>query len=101
MMPSADELQVQAEARGAVPEASADFAVQKVRSLLRLAPEPVLLARVKLGMQADPAVERPAVAQANLDLNGRLIRAQATGATMRDAVEHMVDRHGSFSGRTT
>jgi len=57
MMPSADELQVQAEARGAVPEASADFAVQKVRSLLRLAPEPVLFARVQAGDAGRPAHE--------------------------------------------
>jgi len=52
----------------------------------------VLFARVKLTMAANPAVERPAVAQASLDLNGRLIRAQATGADMREAVNLMSDR---------
>jgi hypothetical protein len=52
----------------------------------------VLFARVKLTMATDPAVERPAVAQANLDLNGRLIRAQATGADMREAVNRMSGR---------
>jgi len=85
-------LQVQTETRGAVPEEAVSLAVQRVSSLLRIAPEPVLFARVKLTMMADPAVERPAIAQANVDLNGRLIRAQAAGQTMREAVGHACDR---------
>ena len=85
-------VQVQTETRGAVPEGAVDLAVHQVNSLLRVAPEPVLFARVKLIMSADPAVQRPAVAQANIDLNGRLIRAQAAGETMRAAVEHACDR---------
>ena len=85
-------VQVQAETRGAVPEGAASFAVHRVSSLLRIAPEPVLFARVKLTMAADPAVERPAIAQASIDLNGRLIRAQAAGETMRAATGHACDR---------
>ena len=85
-------MQVHTETRGAVPEGAVDLAVRRVSSLLRMAPEPVLFARVKLIMSADPAVQRPAVAQANVDLNGRLIRAEAAGGTMREAVEHACDR---------
>jgi ribosome-associated translation inhibitor RaiA len=85
-------LQVQAETRGDVPEDAVRSAVHHVGSLLRAAPEPVLFARVKLTMAADPAVERPAVAQINIDLNGRLIRTQAAGETMRAAVGHACDR---------
>lgn len=88
----AQTLQVQTEAHGAVPALAAEVAVRKVRSLLRLASEPVLFARVKLTMAADPAVERPAIAQVSLDLNGRLVRAQATGADMREAVNRMSGR---------
>jgi hypothetical protein len=43
-------------------------------------------------MAADPAVDRPAVAQANIDLNGRPVRAQAAAATMRDAIEMLSDK---------
>jgi len=68
----AESLQVQTEVHGAVPGTAIELMARKVRSLLRLVPEPVLFARVKLTMATDPAVERPAVAQANLDLNGRL-----------------------------
>ena len=84
--------EVQTYARGDVPREAMDLAVQRVRSLLRLAPEPVLFARVKLTLATDPAVEHPAIAQANVDLGGRLIRAQATGETMREAIERMGDR---------
>ena len=41
--------------------------MQRVSSLPRMAPEPVLFARVKLTMAADPAVERPVIVQANID----------------------------------
>ena len=85
-------VQVQTETRGPVPEDAVSLAVHRVSSLLHLASEPVLFARVKLTMAADPAVERPAVAQASVDLNGRLIRAQAAGGTMREAVEHACGR---------
>jgi hypothetical protein len=41
-------LHVQTEVRGDVPKAAAELAAAKVRSLLRMAPEPVLFARVTL-----------------------------------------------------
>ena len=85
-------VQVRTETRGAVPEGTVDLVVQRVSSLLRAAPEPVLFAGVKLIMSADPAVQRPAIAQVKVDLNGRPVRAQAAGGTMRAAVEHACDR---------
>jgi ribosome-associated translation inhibitor RaiA len=83
---------VQVEAHGRVPGEMRELAAAKVGSLLRFASEPVLSARVTLGVSADPAVQRPAVAQATIDLNGRIVRAQAAGETMRPAVEHMAAR---------
>lgn len=84
--------QVQTQTRGAVPEGAVTFAVRRVSSLLRVASEPVLFVRVELAMSADPAVERPAVTEVNVDLNGRLIRVRAAGETMREAVGHACDR---------
>lgn len=80
------------EAHGEVSAETRDLAAAKVASLFRLASEPVLSARVTLAMSADPAVSRPAVAQATVDLNGRTIRAQAAGESMRAAIEHMAAR---------
>lgn len=83
---------VQAETRGLVPEEMTELARSKVRSALRLTGRPVLYARVTLVMTANPAVERPAVARATLDIDGRMVHVHAAAETMRDAVEHMTDR---------
>ena len=85
-------LQVQTHTQGAVPDEAVDLAVLRVRSELRAAPEPVLFARVKLTMAADPAVERPAIVQVNVDMNGRPLRAQAAAETMREAIDVVCDR---------
>jgi len=77
---------------GAVPEEAQEFAVAKVRSVLGHVTRPVLSVRVTLTMSADPAVAHPAAAQASIDVNGRIVRAEAAGRTMRDAVELMADR---------
>ena len=80
---------VQVEAHGRVPDGMRELAAAKTGSLLRFASEPVLSARVTLAVSADPAVPRPAVAQATIDMNGRIVRAQAAGETMRAAIERM------------
>ena len=76
----AQTLQAQTETRGAVPDEAVRLAAQQVSSLPRMAPESVLFARVKLTMAPDSAVEHPVIVHANIDLNGRLIRAQADDA---------------------
>jgi hypothetical protein len=83
---------VQTETRGDVPRFAVRLAAAKVQSLLRMAPEPVLFARVTLTMAADPAVGRPAAVRANVDLNGRLIHVEVAAVTAREAVERMGDR---------
>jgi hypothetical protein len=83
---------VQMEARGPIPEGAVDLARERVAALLRLAREPVGFARVKLTVRTDPTMPRLAVAQANLDVNGRPIRAQATAETMWRAVNELRDR---------
>jgi hypothetical protein len=47
---------------------------------------------VTLTVAADPAVARPAVAQATIDMNGRIVRAQAAAQTMRAAIDQMEAR---------
>lgn len=77
---------------GRIPEGSGERAVTKIRSVLRHVAHPVLSARVTLTMSADPAVAFPAKAQATLDLNGRIVRAQAAAETMPEAVDLMAHR---------
>ena len=71
---------------------AAEYARRKIGGLGRFAHRPVLRARVKLTELADPAVSRPVVAQANLDVSGRLVRAQAYGATATEAIDLLEDR---------
>jgi ribosome-associated translation inhibitor RaiA len=69
-----------------------EYAREKVGGLLRLAHTPVLSARVRLTWHGDPAVPRPVVAQANLDVSGRIVRVQAEAVTAREAVDQLEER---------
>jgi RNA polymerase-binding transcription factor DksA/ribosome-associated translation inhibitor RaiA len=72
--------------------AARGYAAQKVRRVIEAIGAPVLHARVKLSMAADPAVERPAGAEAALDVNGQLVRARVTGHTPHEAVDLLEPR---------
>lgn len=85
-------LQVVVEACGRVPADLAEYARSRIAALARHVHEPILHARVKLTESGDPAVTRPAIAQANLDLNGRLVRAHVAAHTMREAIDLLHDR---------
>ena len=75
-----------------IPESARVEARKKVTALVRYVNEPVLRARVRLSQSHDPAVERPVIAQGNLDVNGRLLRAQVAAATTHEAVELLENR---------
>lgn len=64
-----------------------DYVREKIGPLGRLTHQPVLHARVRLSKHADPAVARPVIAQANLDINGRYVRAQVQGENAHEAVD--------------
>jgi ribosome-associated translation inhibitor RaiA len=63
------------------------YARRKVAALARRAPGSVRYARVTLGHAADPAVARPAHAEAILDLNGRPVRAEVSARRLEEAVD--------------
>ncbi|WP_037305865.1 ribosome hibernation promotion factor [Amycolatopsis orientalis] len=73
------------------PEAQA-YAAEKIGKLLRLASEPVLAARVRFTVHHDPAVARPVVVQGNVDVNGRVVRAQVAAPTASEAVDALEAR---------
>jgi ribosome-associated translation inhibitor RaiA len=82
--------------RGEIPETTIEYAREKVGSLLRLAPAPVLFARMTLAHEDAPGLERPAVAKATLDVNGRPVRAHVAASTDDEAVDLLEERlrHG-------
>lgn len=69
-----------------------DYVREKIGGLSRFTHRPVLHARVRLSRHADPAVARPVIAQANLDVNGRPVRAQVQGENAREAVDRLEAR---------
>jgi ribosome-associated translation inhibitor RaiA len=75
------------QARGDVSAGERAYAQEKIDRVRDLAAGPVLFARVDLTAHADPARERPAFAKAELDVNGRLVRAHVAATTMFEAID--------------
>ncbi|MGB8388815.1 ribosome hibernation promotion factor [Mycobacterium sp.] len=86
-----DVFDVQVTTHGKLPGAE-DYARTKIGELGRLTHRPVLHAHVRLSEHEDPAVARRVLAQANLDVNGRLVRAQVEGVTAREAIDRLEAR---------
>jgi ribosome-associated translation inhibitor RaiA len=102
--------------RGDVGSDERAYAQRKVEHVGTLVQGPVLFARIELSLHADPARERPAFAKAELDVNGRMVRAHAAAATMFEAIDqldarlrerleraahHEADEHLRFRGGDT
>lgn len=83
---------VHVEAATDVDAADVEYARDKVDAALRIASEPVLYVRVRLSRLGNRSVEQPAMAEVTLDHNGRLVRVQAAGPTMREAIDRMDTR---------
>ncbi|RAY16084.1 hypothetical protein DPM19_03890 [Actinomadura craniellae] len=71
---------------GAVDEADTERAGRVVREVLADSTEPISAVRVTLSVLADPALPRPALVQADVELGGRRVRAQAAAPTPAQAV---------------
>ncbi|MEU8516887.1 HPF/RaiA family ribosome-associated protein [Kitasatospora sp. NPDC048722] len=84
--------QVELEAQGDLPSGSTDLARKKILTLLDNVAEPVLSVRIRLTHMHNPATERPFIAQANLDVNGRPARAHVAAESMAEAIDLLRDR---------
>ncbi|GAA2243931.1 HPF/RaiA family ribosome-associated protein [Kitasatospora cystarginea] len=84
--------EVRVEIHGDLPPGTAEVARSTVLALVEETREPVLSVRIRLTRMDDPTVERPCLAQANLDVNGRRARAQVAAETMSEAVGLLRER---------
>jgi ribosome-associated translation inhibitor RaiA len=75
------------ETRGRVTDDERAYSLEKLRHVSRFAPGPILHARLRLHHEPDPGRERPAIAEASLDINGRAVRAHVAAPTMREAID--------------
>jgi ribosome-associated translation inhibitor RaiA len=78
--------------RGRIPRRARAQLADTLDRLARLAPRPVLHVRGSLTHEEDPALERPAVAKATLDLGRHAVRAHAAAPTEHEAIDLLAAR---------
>ncbi len=78
--------------RGAVPARARESLARALVHVSLEAPLPVLRITGSLSRQADPALPRPVVAKASLDVSGRFVRAHAAAATESEAIALLQSR---------
>jgi len=83
---------VEVTTRGRTPAYLVEYARDKVLQACRHTSEPILHVRIKLTVPAEPATPRPALAEANVDINGRPLRTRAAAPSLREAVDLLQDR---------
>jgi ribosome-associated translation inhibitor RaiA len=86
------DVEIQTTIQGSVSDELRRYAAEKVERTARAASRPVLFARLMLHEEANPAIQRPAVAKASLDVSGTLVRAHVAAGTMREAVDMLEER---------
>jgi ribosome-associated translation inhibitor RaiA len=89
---SAGHSDVVVRARGRVSSTDHVYAHTRTTDLVLRTSGHVLFARVDLRMAGDGATAEPALANAELDVDGQVVRAQATGETMHAAIDAMEAR---------
>jgi hypothetical protein len=91
-MTSQDVAPIEVTLRGNVGDLAGSAAEETVLRALRQAPAPVRRAHLVLDWLPDPAVERSALAEVGVDVDGRLLRAKAAAPTMSEAVDELDHR---------
>jgi ribosome-associated translation inhibitor RaiA len=86
--------------RGEIGADAVSYARRRLGQLLKRMEAPLLFARVKLSIAADPATARPAMAQASVGVNGRIVRAQVAAHEMHEAIDLLQRRLASKLRRT-
>jgi hypothetical protein len=83
---------VDIETQGKVPARAVAYPRSRIGAVAGHTHEPILYARAKLTRSSDPALARPSIAHASLDVDGRAVRGRATGETMLAAIDLLHDR---------
>ncbi|HSF26123.1 MAG TPA: HPF/RaiA family ribosome-associated protein [Actinomycetes bacterium] len=78
--------------RGDISPEIVDYTRDKVVRTTRFADRPVLMARVVLTVDPDPAHDRPAQAEATIDVSGVPVRAKVAATTPTEAADFLQDR---------
>lgn len=77
---------------GDVTEAAKQYAIDKITQLARFTRRPIVYAGVRLSVEPRRAIERPALAEATLDLGGQIVRAHVAAQDPMSAIDLLDDR---------
>ncbi len=77
---------------GDVPEVAKQYAADKVAQLARFTRRPIVYALLRLSLESNRAIERPAVAEATLDLGGQIVRDHVAARDPMAAIDLLDDR---------
>ena len=85
-------INIEITARGEISEHARVHAREKIGALERFVNSPILGARVVLFHERNPRIARPAHAEAEIDLQGKMIHAHAEGPTVEAAIDEVAGR---------
>jgi ribosomal subunit interface protein len=85
-------INIEVTARGKVSEHARADAREKLAGLESVVKGPILDARIVLVQEANPRIPMPARAEAEVDLQGRSIRARSAAPSMEAAVDEVAER---------
>lgn len=77
---------------GPVPDAARDRARDMMDRLSDMAPRPIIFGRVKVKVDEERDPDEQAIVQATADVSGRIIRAEASAPTIRQAMSMVESR---------
>lgn len=84
-------MEVRVTRRGQVPALLDEEVQTRIGPLDRFVKAPILDAHVVLTQEENPRIERPARAEAEIDLNGHIIRGRVAAVEMRHAVDLLAE----------
>ena len=85
-------INIEITARGEISEHARLQARDKIGALERFVNTPILGARVVLCLERNPRIAQPARAEAEIDLQGKAVRAHAEGPTVEAAIDEVTER---------
>jgi ribosomal subunit interface protein len=77
---------------GDVPDSAKQYAIDKITQLARFTRRPIVYAGLRLSVLPRRAIERPALAEATLDLGGQIVRAHVAAPDPMAAIDLLDDR---------
>jgi ribosome-associated translation inhibitor RaiA len=91
-MPVVDATTTEVSHKGDVRDSDVEYATGKIRAVADTCRERVHHIEVRLVLDPDRGRERPAQAEAALDIDGRTVRAHVAASTVTEATDLLVDR---------